>query len=237
MERIQKVIANSGFCSRRKAEEYIINGKVKVNGKKVTTLGTKVSLGDEITIDNHPLKEKEEKEYFLLYKPEKVISSVYDEHKRVTVVDFIDTEKRIYPIGRLDYDTTGLILLTNDGELANLLMHPKNEVEKVYLAKINGILKKEEIISLKNGIEIEGRMVKPTYLKVKKINKETNTSSIYLGITEGRNHIVKKIIGSFGYKVLKLKRETYAFLTLEGLKPGESRRLTIKEVKKLYSLK
>ncbi len=237
MERLQKVIAESGYCSRRKAEEYIKEGKVEVNGKVVTELGTKVSYDDEIVVNHKCLQEKEEKEYYLFYKPEKIISSVKDEKGRTTVVDFIDTQSRIYPVGRLDYDTTGLLLLTNDGELANLLTHPSTNIEKVYLVKINGILSGEELKRLKTGIEIEGRVVKLQTLKVKKINKETNTSSILLGVTEGRNHIIKKLIGSLGYKVLKLKRESFAFLTLEGLKPGEYRTLSIKEVKKLYSLK
>ena len=237
MERLQKVIAESGYCSRRKAEEYIKEGKVEVNGKVVTELGTKVSYEDEIVVNHKYIQEKEDKEYYLFYKPEKTISSVKDEKGRTTVIDYMDTKARIYPVGRLDYDTTGLLLLTNDGKLANLLTHPSTNIEKVYLAKINGILSGEELKRLKTGIEIEGRVVKLHTLKVKKINKETNTSSILLGITEGRNHIIKKLIGSLGYKVLKLKRESFAFLTLEGLKPGEYRPLSIKEVKRLYSLK
>lgn len=237
MERLQKVIAESGYCSRRKAEEYIKEGKVEVNGKIVTELGTKVSYEDEIVVNHKYIQEKEDKEYYLFYKPEKTISSVKDEKGRTTVIDYMDTKARIYPVGRLDYDTTGLLLLTNDGKLANLLTHPSTNIEKVYLAKINGILSGEELKKLKTGIEIEGRVVKLHTLKVKKINKETNTSSILLGITEGRNHIIKKLIGSLGYKVLKLKRESFAFLTLEGLKPGEYRPLSIKEVKRLYSLK
>ena len=237
MERLQKVIAESGYCSRRKAEEYIKEGKVEVNGKIVTELGTKVSYEDEIVVNHKYIHEKEDKEYYLFYKPEKTISSVKDEKGRTTVIDYMDTKARIYPVGRLDYDTTGLLLLTNDGKLANLLTHPSTNIEKVYLAKINGILSGEELKKLKTGIEIEGRVVKLHTLKVKKINKETNTSSILLGITEGRNHIIKKLIGSLGYKVLKLKRESFAFLTLEGLKPGEYRPLSIKEVKRLYSLK
>lgn len=237
MERLQKVIANSGFCSRRKAEEYISHGKVFVNGKKITELGTKVSYEDEIIIDGNVLSSKEEKEYFLLYKPEGVISSVKDEKGRKTVVSLIPTNSRIYPIGRLDYNTTGLLLLTNDGELANILMHPKNNVEKCYLAKLEGNLTPEEFMKLKKGIMVEGRMVIPTYLKIKKANKESNTCSVLIGISEGRNHIVKKIFASLGHNVIKLKRETYAFLNLEGLRPGECRKLSIKEVKRLYSLK
>ncbi len=234
MERLQKIIANSGYTSRRKAEELIIQGKVKVNGKVITELGYQVDSHADIQIENQHLT-KEEKEYYLLYKPEKTITSVQDNRKRTTVRDLIDTRARIYPIGRLDYDTTGVLLLTNDGELTNRLMHPSNHIEKRYLAKIKGNLTKEQILKLKDGIEIEGRKVIPTKLKVR--HKGINTSKIEIGIIEGRNHIVKKIFAELEHPVINLKRESYAFLNLEGLKKGEYRKLTIKEIKKLYSLK
>ena len=143
MERLQKVIANSGYTSRRKAEELIINSRVKVNGVIVNSIGTKVNKNDKIEIDGVILG-KEEKVYFLLNKPRGYVSTTSDELNRKTVVSLIDTDKRIYPVGRLDYDTTGLLLLTNDGELSNLLMHPKNNIDKVYVAKINGFLTVEE---------------------------------------------------------------------------------------------
>jgi len=236
MERLQKIIANSGFASRRKAEELIQKGKVKVNGQTITELGTKVSEQDTIEIDGKVLH-KETKEYYLLYKPKNCISSVKDERERLTVIDLVPTKARIYPVGRLDYDTTGLLLLTNDGELANLLMHPKNEVEKTYIAKIQGTLEKEEIQKLKKGITIENRKVVIKRLKVRKKNENKNTSKVEITIVEGRNHIVKKIFDSLNHPVLELKRETYAFLNLEGLKKGEVRKLSLKEIKKLYALK
>lgn len=236
MERLQKIIANSGYTSRRKAEDLITTGKVKVNGKIVTELGFKVTNQDDIEVEGNHLN-KEEKEYYLLYKPEKTITSLKDEKNRHTVVEYIPTNTRIYPIGRLDYDTTGLLLLTNDGELANLLMHPSHNIEKTYLAKINGILTGEEFNKIKKGIEIDGRKIIPTRIKQRMKNKIKNTSKIEITITEGRNHIVKKIFNSIHKPVLELKRESYAFLTLEGLKKGEYRPLTIKEIKKLYSLK
>ena len=237
MERLQKVIANSGFCSRRKAEELISQGKVKVNNQIVTEQGTKVSNDDRIEINGTLLPLKEEKEYYLLYKPEKTISSVKDEKGRKTVTELIPSKGRIYPVGRLDYDTTGVLLLTNDGELTNILTHPKNKVEKFYRAKVTGVVTREEVMKIKKGREIEGRKTIPTYVKVKKVNQETQTTIIYLGINEGRNHIVKKIMSALGHKVIELKRERVAFLTLDGLKKGDYRPLTIKEVKKLYSLK
>lgn len=234
MDRLQKVIANNGYTSRRKAEILIKEGKVKVNNEVVRELGVKVSGNDVIEIEGEVLKQNEKKVYYLLNKPRGVISSV-DDKNRKTVVDLIDTTERIYPIGRLDFDTTGLLLLTNDGDLANLLMHPKNEVEKKYIAKIEGVLTPSEFYGLKKGIEIEGRKVTPTRLKTR---KETDNSQIVeISIIEGRNHIVKKIFESLGHAVIKLKREEYAFLSLGNLKSGEYRELSLKEVKKLYSLK
>ena len=144
MERLQKVIANSGYCSRRKAEELIVQEKVKVNNVLVTELGTKVSGNDTITVEGKTLT-KEDKEYILLYKPRGVVTTTSDDKKRKTVLDLIDTDKRLYPVGRLDYDTTGVLILTNDGELTNLLIHPKNNVDKVYIAKIKGILSGKKI--------------------------------------------------------------------------------------------
>ena len=235
MERLQKVIAASGITSRRKAEELIISGKVIVNGEIVTTLGTKVNEKDEILVDGMKIN-IEEKVYFLLNKPREVITSVSDEHKRKTVVDIIDTDKRIYPIGRLDYDTTGLLLLTNDGELANKLMHPKNNIDKVYIAKINGTLSPSEQMALKNGVVIDGVKTSKSRVKVRSIDKKSHTSIVEITIHEGRNHQVKKMFESVNHEVLKLKREKYAFLDLTGLNSGEYRKLNHKEVSKLYEL-
>ena len=234
MERLQKVIANSGLTSRRKAEELINSGKVLVNGK-IASLGMKVNDSDIIMVNGEVLEKNEKKVYYMLNKPRGVISSASDEKNRKTVVSLIDTDIRIYPIGRLDYDTTGLLLLTNDGELANILMHPKNEVEKTYIAKIEGNLTPQEFYSLKKGIMIEDRKVIPTRLKVRKTTIDSQI--IEISIIEGRNHIIKKIFDALGHSVSKLKRESYAFLSLGNLKSGEYRELTLKEVKKLYSFK
>ena len=234
MERLQKVIANSGYTSRRKAEELITNGKVTVNGTKVTELGTKVSGSDVITVEGKTLNNNEKKVYFLLNKPRNIISSVSDELGRKTVVDLIDTEERIYPIGRLDYDTTGLILLTNDGDFANLLMHPSHNLEKTYLAKIDGVLDKEAIDKLKKGVIVDNNKVKIIDFKIRKKDLTKNTSLVEIKIVEGRNHIVKNIFASLGYDVIKLTRTNYGFLALDGLQSGEYRPLTIKEVKKFY---
>ncbi len=233
MERLQKVIANRGYCSRRKAEELIEKGKVLVNGEVVNTLGYKVSDKDEIMIDGNTLV-KEQKEYYLLYKPRGIITSTNDDKKRKTVIDLIPTDNRIYPVGRLDYDTSGILLLTNDGDLTNALIHPRNRIDKVYVAKVKGFVKPKDIKLLSSGVIIDGKKTSRGKAKLKKFDKKMNTSIVELVIHEGRNHQVKKMFEVLGYPVLKLKRERISFLDLSGLKSGEYRRLTPKEVKILY---
>ena len=235
MERLQKVIANSGYCSRREAEKLIVSGRVSVNNKIITELGTKVSDNDEISIDGVKLS-KEQKEYYLLYKPRGVVSTSHDDKGRKTVVDLINTNARIYPVGRLDYDTTGVLLLTNDGELSNLLTHPKNNVDKIYIAKIKGILDVGSIKKLENGLIIDGYKTSKARVKVRRIDKKNNTSIVQITIHEGKNHQVKKMFEAVGHEVLKLKREVFAFFTTGDLNAGEYRRLTIKEVKQLYGM-
>lgn len=233
MERLQKVIAASGVASRRKAEELILAGKVKVNGELCRELGTKVS-GDDVIMVNGEILSKEDKVYYLLNKPRGVVSTASDDLNRKTIVDYIDTDKRIYPVGRLDYDTTGLILLTNDGELANLLMHPTNGVEKTYVAKLNKVITSEDIRKLKNGVEIDGIKCIPTRVKLRSKDVEKDKCIVEVTIVEGRNHIIKNVFMKLGYLVDKLTRIKYADLTLDNLKSGEYRSLTIKEVKRLY---
>lgn len=235
MERLQKVIANSGYCSRRKAEELIVNRKVKVNGEVVSELGVKVSGNDEIMINNKVL-EREEKVYILLNKPRGYVTTTSDEKNRKTVMDLIESDKRLYPVGRLDYDTTGALLITNDGELTNLLLHPKSMVDKVYIAKIKELLKREDINKLERGVIIDGIKTSKCKVKVKKYDKKTNTSIVEIIIHEGRNHQVKKMFNAVGYDVIKLKREKFSFLHVKNLKSGEYRYLNIKEVKQLYSI-
>ncbi len=235
MERIQKVIANSGYTSRRKAEELLIKGKVKVNGIVVKELGTLVDSSDTIEVEGNILK-KDLKVYILLNKPRGVVTTTSDDKMRKTVLDLIDAKERIYPIGRLDYDTTGVLILTNDGNLTNGLIHPSNNVDKVYIAKIKGIIKSDDIKKLSKGVIIDGKKTSKAFAKIKKIDKKKNISIVELTIHEGRNHQVKKMFEVCGYEVLKLKREKFAFLDVKSLKPGEYRHLSIKEVKKLYSL-
>ena len=236
MERIQKVIAASGVCSRRRAEELIKEGKVSVNGNIIRELGVKVDNKDIISV-NGEIISKEEKVYYLLNKPRGVISSVSDDKNRTTVVDLIDTDKRIFPVGRLDYDTTGVLLLTNDGEFSNILMHPSTNIDKVYLVKLEGIIKKEGIDSLKKGILLDGKIVKASKVKLKKYDLDKNISFVEITIHEGINHQVKRMFESIGFKVEKLNRKRVGIFNLEGLKSGEYRKLTLKEIQIIYSYK
>ena len=236
MERLQKVIANSGYCSRRRAEELILGGKVFVNGSVVRELGTKVSHDDEIEVDGLSIKKDHNYEYYLLYKPRGVVTTTNDDKGRKTVVDLIDTTARIYPVGRLDYDTTGVLLLTNDGVFANGLMHPSQEIDKVYIAKVEGILSGYDVKRLKSGVMIDGRKTAKCHVKVRSIDKKKNTCIVELIIHEGRNHQVKKMIEAVGKRVIKLKRERFGIFDLSGLKASEYRRLTAKEVHVVYSM-
>jgi len=235
MERLQKVLSQSGVASRRKSEELILKGCVSVNGQVVKELGTKVKATDIILVNGKQIA-KEEKVYFLLNKPRGVVTTASDEKGRKTVVELIDTSARIYPVGRLDYDTTGLLILTNDGEFANLMMHPRNEIDKVYVAKLEGIIKGEEIKKLSSGVLVDGQTLKASRVKLRKVNRESNSSIVEITIHEGKNHQVKKMFSSVGFSVSKLKRERLGFLTLDNLKSGEYRKLNPKEVKKLYDL-
>lgn len=236
MERLQKVIAHAGFASRRKAEQLIIEGNVKVNGKIVKELGVKVTPSDRVEVNGIPV-EREEPVYFLLYKPRGVISSVADDKGRKVVTDYLQNIKqRIYPVGRLDFDTSGLLLLTNDGEFANLLMHPKSEVEKVYVAKVKGIPSREKMRSLEKGIHLEDGKTAPAKTKMLSMDKKKQTAIIELTIHEGRNRQVRRMLEAVGHPVMKLKRERYGFLTLQGLKAGDARELTVHEVKQLRTL-
>lgn len=234
MERLQKVISNSGYTSRRKAEELIAKGLVKVNGVTIYELGVKVNPNDLIEVDGYIIK-NENKVYYLLNKPRGIITSTSDDKGRKTVVDLINTNVRIYPVGRLDYDTTGAIILTNDGELANLIMHPKSKIDKVYIAKINGLIGKSQLQKLEKGVFIDGKKTAKSRARIKSYDKKTNTSIVELTIHEGRNHQVKKMFETLGYEVLKLKRERISFLDVNNLKSGEYRNLNPKEVKKLYN--
>ncbi len=235
MERLQKVIAKAGVCSRRKAEVLITEGKVKVNGHVVTTLGTTVSEDDKIYVDGKLLK-SESKAYYVLNKARNTISSVSDEKGRKTVLEGLNIGKRIYPVGRLDFDTTGVLILTNDGELANALLHPSKEVNKVYIATIEGSISDEELTKLETGVVVDGKTTSPCKAERTKVNKEKNKTIVKLTIHEGRNHQVKKMFEAINKKVLKLHREEFAGISSKGLYEGQHRKLTFEEVKSLKNL-
>lgn len=236
MERLQKVMARAGVASRRKAEEMITAGQVKVNGKTVTELGTKVSPSDKVEVNGVPLA-GEEKKYFLFYKPRGVISAVSDDKNRKVVVDFFEgVAERIYPVGRLDYDTSGLLLLSNDGEFANLLTHPKHEIPKTYIAKIKGVPEREHLKKLERGIKLEDGQTAPAKVRTLSVDKRKNNAIAEIVIHEGKNRQVRRMFEAIGHPVLKLKRERLAFLDLHGLTAGEWRELSPHEVKRLKVL-
>ncbi|WP_288636332.1 pseudouridine synthase [uncultured Limosilactobacillus sp.] len=238
MERLQKVMAEAGVASRRASEKLIATGHVQVNGQTVTTLGTKVTAKDKIEVDGVPLH-REKQVYYLLNKPRGVISSAHDEKGRRTVVDILredEIEERIYPVGRLDYDTTGLLLLTNDGALANKMMHPKFAVDKTYVAKVKGLISNDDLKQLRTGVKVDGRRTKPAKTRLKGTDRGKKTSIVQLTIHEGHYHQVKRMLAAVGHPVIKLHRESYGFLNLQGVQPGDYRELRPEEVKRLNRL-
>lgn len=235
MERLQKVIAASGIASRRKAEEMIQQGRVKVNGQTVKEMGVKVSTQDRIEVDGHEIN-KEKKVYFLLNKPKRTICSVSDDKERDTVVDIIDCKERIFPVGRLDYETTGLLLLTNDGEFANGLMHPRNHIRKTYEVAVNGVLTDGMCALLEKGIELEDGKTLPAEVFVLQRSEKKNKTVLQITIQEGRNRQVRRMMEFFNCEVTRLNRIQYAFLDLGNLRQGQYRKLRMYEVRKLMSI-
>lgn len=229
-ERLQKVIANAGITSRRKAEVLITEGHIKVNGKRVTQLGTKVSSKDEVAVDGVPI-ESEKLAYYLFYKPRGVISAASDDKGRKVVTDYFESiPQRLYPVGRLDYDTSGLLIMTNDGEFANLLMHPRYEIEKTYVAKVENIPTLQAQLQLRKGIYLGKRKTARSRVNVISSDKRKNTAIVRLTIHEGMNHQVKNMFKAVGSNVIKLSRESLGFLNLEGLISGQYRALTHQEI-------
>lgn len=227
--RLQKYLASCGIASRRKCETYILEGKVAVNGKVIDTLGTQVEVGDEVTFCGKPVKLQEEYVYYMLNKPVNYVTTVQDDQHRQTVLDLIqDDVHRVYPVGRLDYNTSGLLLLTNDGELTYGLTHPKHHVNKCYEVKVRGVLSEEAKRTLKMGVLLDGKMTYPAQLKV--LRKGEKSTLFQLTIHEGRNRQVRRMCEAVGYPVLSLKRVSVGKLTLGDLEVGQYRTLTEKEV-------
>ena len=237
MERIQKVIAHAGVASRRKAEQLILEGKVTVNDKVVRELGVKVTGKEKIEVEGIPLQ-REKKVYYVLHKPRGFVSTVSDEKNRRTVVDFFQDKvsERVYPVGRLDYDTAGVLLMTNDGDFANKMMHPSGEIDKVYLARVKGIVTQESLKPLARGVKIDGYQTKPATAQLVSVDKKNQSSLVRLVIHEGRYHQVKKMFDAIGFPVKKLRREQFGNIDVAGLAAGEFRPLTPHEVKTLISM-
>ena len=237
-ERLQKVMAACGVASRRKCEEIILAGRVKVNGTVITELGTKVSKKDIIEVDGKILF-KQELVYYVMNKPTGYLTTVKDDLGRRTVMDLLDPETkktRVFPIGRLDYDTSGVLLFTNDGELSYRLTKSQKEVEKEYQVRVDGILTQEAVTSLIKGVLIDGIMTKRAKIEIMELDKKNNSSLFKITITEGRNRQVRKMCETVGFEVKKLKRVSFGGVTLDGLSVGEYRPLKPHEIKKLYSL-
>lgn len=227
MERLQKIIARAGICSRREAEKLILAGKVSVDGKIIRELGAKAELNQKIRVDGKLLTLDAEKIYIMLNKPRGYVSTAKDERGRKTILELIDISERIYPIGRLDLNSEGLILLTNDGELTNALIHPRFEVKKTYRAKIAGVLTEEKLDLLRAGIELDDGLTAPAEIYM--LDKDL----VEITIHEGRNRQVRRMFSAIGCDVKRLRRIKFANLTLDGLKVGKWRKLTAEEVAKL----
>lgn len=237
MERLQKIMAQAGVASRRKCEELILEGKVQVNGETVTELGTKADPAqDIITVSGKPIK-NEKKVYVMLNKPKGVITSASDPEGRKIVSDYLKgIKERVYPIGRLDYDTEGLLLLTNDGEFANLLSHPKYHVPKTYLATVKGVPHGTELDKLRQGIMLDDGMTSPAEVEYKDVDPDNKQSVISITIHEGRNRQVRRMFEAISHPVLRLKRISYGDLLLQNLKRGLYRHLTANEINQLMQM-
>ncbi|MBR9691332.1 rRNA pseudouridine synthase [Candidatus Woesearchaeota archaeon] len=223
MHRVQKLLSNYGFCSRRKAEELIKAGRVRVNSKKIT-IGDKASEKDNIYVDNK-LVAKEKKVYIMFHKPAGCVTALRDEYRK-TIMDYIRVKERIFPVGRLDHNASGLLLLTNDGDLANKIAHPRYETKKTYLAKLSRPIK-QEISLIEQGVVVLSRKVKA---RIKKIKPDI----VEITVHEGRNKIVKRIFKAVNIRVLSLKRIRIGYLKLGNLKPGEYKFLKKEDIDKIF---
>jgi len=234
LERLQKLLAQAGVASRRKCEELILAGKVTVNGEVVNTLGAKADPAtDTIAVNGKPIK-SEKKLYLMLNKPKGVITSASDPQGRKIVSDYLPgIKERVYPVGRLDYDTEGLLLLTNDGEFANLLTHPRHHVPKTYVATVEGVPHGDSLDKLAKGIKLEDGMTAPAEVDYQDVDPDNKTAKIVITIHEGRNRQVRRMFEAIGHPVKLLKRIRFGELSLQGLARGQYRHLTPEEIKEL----
>jgi 23S rRNA pseudouridine2605 synthase len=234
-QRIQKILAQMGIASRRKAEELIIEGRVTVNGK-IATIGMKADLAkDHIKVDGRLLVKPEPKIYLVFNKPVGVVTSLSDPEGRPTIKDFLKGIKyRVFPVGRLDYDSEGLLLITNDGDFAHSLLHPSKKIPKTYVVKVKGIIDEDAMERLRRGVRLEDGLTAPA--KVKKVRLAESNSWVEVTIYEGRKRQVRRMLEKVGYPVIKLRRIAIGGLKLGNLRPGEMRRLTQEEIKRLMEV-
>jgi 23S rRNA pseudouridine2605 synthase len=235
MERLQKLIAQAGVASRRAAEQLIVEGRVKVDGQLVQTLGTLVDPSASIEVDGSLLR-NEELVYYVMNKPSGYLSTTADDKDRRTVIDLLPVNERIYPIGRLDYDTTGVLLLTNDGEFANAMIHPRFKVEKEYHVKVKGLIRREESQMLRQGIHLGEFESQPA--KIFDVRYDDNKVNSYAKVIihEGKYHQITRMFEAIDHPVLKLRRERFGVINCDGLKQGEYRKLKPHEIKQLWNL-
>lgn len=233
--RLQKYLAECGVASRRKSEEYILDGKVQVNGKVVTELGTKVNPNkDVVYFNNRRIENKGKNIYILLNKPIGYVTTTKDQFDRETVLDLIkNVKERVVPVGRLDMYTSGALILTNDGDFTYKITHPSHEINKTYIATIRGIITEDEVNQLRRGVKIEDYTTRPAKVKIMKTDIEKNISRIEITIHEGKNRQVRKMCEAIGRNVMALHRTKIGDINVKDLKIGEWRYLTPKEVEKL----
>ncbi|SFA71244.1 pseudouridine synthase [Clostridium frigidicarnis] len=234
-ERLQKYMARCGVASRRKCEEIILDGRVKVDGVVVTELGIKVNGNvSKVLLDDKEINLEEVKRYIMLNKPEGYITTVKDEKNRKTILDIVNVDERIYPIGRLDYDSSGLLLLTNDGDIYNNIIHPRSVIDKVYIAKVKGIFTDEEMNKFKGGVDIGGYITSDSNIEIIKTMRDT--CKVKISIHEGKNRQIRKMCLALGHEVITLKRTAIGRLTLKDLDKGQWRELSLDEVNYLKNL-
>lgn len=232
--RLQKYLAEAGIASRRKAEELILQGKVQVNGKVVTELGTKVKPGkDQICYLGKTVKLEDRKVYILLNKPIGYVTTAKDQFNRDSVLDLVKVKERVVPVGRLDMYTSGALILSNDGDFVYKVTHPKHEINKTYTVTLKGIVKKEEVEQLRKGVDIGGYITRPAKVKYLKIDEEKQITRLEIIIHEGKNRQVRKMCEAIGYKVIALHRSAIAGIEVKDLELGKWRYLSKKEVENL----
>ena len=234
--RLQKYLAEAGIASRRKAEEFILQGKVQVNGKVVTELGTKVQPGkDEVKYENEIVQIENKKIYILLNKPIGYVTTVKDQFNRDSVLDLVKVKERLVPVGRLDMYTSGALILTNDGDFVYKVTHPKHEINKTYTVTLKGIVSKENIDNLRKGVDIRGYITKPAKVKMLKTDEEKQITRLEIIIHEGKNRQVRKMCEAIGHKVLALHRSAIAGIGVKDIELGKWRYLSKEEVKKIVN--